>query len=93
MDIQQRPFWVRLMLGEATNRQKAFFQICCFCLITSLGWILGSLVASNPSLPANITFILGATIGTLGTIFIIWVGIAIRWVDRQGKWTESTHQP
>ena len=93
MDIQQRPFWVRLMLGEAIHRQKAFFQICYFCLITSLGWILGSLVASNPSILANITFILGAAIGTLCPIFIIWIGIAIRWVDRHGKWTESTHQP
>ena len=48
MDIQQRPFWVRLMLGEAIYRQKACYQVCYFCLITILGWILGSLVTSYP---------------------------------------------
>jgi hypothetical protein len=93
MDAQQRPLWVRLMVTESIDRQKAFFQISFFCLIGSLGWIAGSVGAYGESILANIAFGLGLVCGTISLLYAIWIRLAIRWVDRHGKWAGSTGKP
>ena len=97
--LEPRPLWVRCVAREGTKRPAAKAQIrvyatigCIGLLYTSVGVARSQAVAAGYEWPAGDSFLgvnklLFGLIGVfLGAGGALWCWLAIRWVDRHGKW-------
>jgi hypothetical protein len=84
---QLRPRWVRLALGRISTRRVALSQ--CTALLANLIMLLACI-----ALPLSGSETLFGMIGlgvvlagmVVDLILILWVWLAVRWVDRHGQW-------
>ena len=83
---KSRPTWVRLAVGRVSTRKATLTQLAIvgsnlaiFLCITAVAW-------GSESLLGKIAFALGLAGTALVLIRILWVWLAIRWVDRNGQW-------
>jgi hypothetical protein len=84
---EPRPLWVRLVMREEMKRSAALvlasiFGLLTFCiaLADTLIWSSGSYFLGSLALP------LGLVSACLGAAGALWCWLALRWVDRNGKW-------
>jgi len=92
METFGRPWWVRTFLREHTKRIMAIGQVSMFLVISALGWIITSFEYSSDTELGKYAMTIGLIVAVLGLASAIWCRLAIRWVDRNGKWAfNSTH--
>ena len=90
---QPRPLWVRCVARDGTKRPAAQAQIRingifgCGGLFYACGGLLRVAydLPSNSFMAAN-ALPIGLTFAGLGAAGVIWCWLAIRWVDRNGRW-------
>jgi len=81
-----RPLWVRVLLGEGTKRSAALAQVSIFVLIACIGLLTGANESASSSVLGAVALPLGLASACLGAIGAVWCRLAVRWVDRHGKW-------
>jgi hypothetical protein len=79
---QPRPVLVRAVVGQSSSRRKVQSQLAFLVLISGICLALTTLLASR----IQVAFVLmwGATAFLAGGA--IWIGLAMRWIDRNGRW-------
>jgi hypothetical protein len=83
-----RPAWVRIALGRTLTRRAAFSQIAALGLICLLALCVAGLESASDSLLGRMAFSVALAAAVLNLILALWVGLAVCWVDRNGRWTQ-----
>ena len=79
---QPRPVWVRAVVGQSASRQKVQSQLAFLVLISGVCLALTALLASR----IEVAFVLMLVATAFLAGGAIWIGLAIRWIDRNGRW-------
>jgi len=83
---EPRPLWVRMVVRDKMKRPAAlvvvgiFVLLACHCLLTVAVESASRFVLGAIALPLGIA---GTCLCGIGAV---WCWLAIRWVDRNGKW-------
>jgi hypothetical protein len=89
---QQRPKWVRLAVPAGTKRQVAKVQIGCIVLITGIGLLVTALGSGSSSFLGAVELPVGLGLAVMGGGAALWSWLAVRWVDRNGKWGKQPNK-
>jgi hypothetical protein len=84
--LEPRPLWVRVVTREATKRPAAQVQACIFAFIACIGLLTAAIESASTSILGALAMPLGLAGACLGAVGAIWCWLAVRWVDRNGKW-------
>ena len=83
---EPRPLWVRLVNREGMKRPAALVVVILFCLLACFGLLLVVIESGSSSILGALAFPLALTSACLSTAGALWCWLAVRWVDRKGKW-------
>jgi hypothetical protein len=90
---EPRPLWVRCVAREGTMRNAARTQVRIYLVLAICGLLVACSALLRAALPVEGgAFLienrlpLGLAGACLGAAGAIWCWLAIRWVDRNGKW-------
>jgi len=83
---ERRPLWVRFAAREGTKRQTAVGQVGGFVLLTGIGLSMAAIQSGSNSFLGGLALPLGMVEACLCAGAALWSWLAVRWVDRNGKW-------
>ena len=83
---QPRPSWVWLAIGRASTRRAALSHLTILGLNLSLFLGITGVESASQTVLGKIALALGLAGTVFGVISMLWVWLAVRWVDRNGQW-------
>src|SRR5262249_29842191 len=84
--VDERPGWVRLIVGARSTRRGSMTQMCTLALLGCIGFAIFALENGRTSQLARIGSMIGLAGAAIGLIILAWAALAVRWIDRNGKW-------
>ncbi len=89
---ERRPQWVRLVMRESMKRSAALPLAGLFVLLTCLGLLAVAIELGSSSFLGALALPVGLTGACICAAGAVWSWLAIRWVDRNGKWPDLPNQ-
>jgi hypothetical protein len=81
-----RPLWVRIAARQGTRRPVSLIQVGIFGLLACIGLGTAVIESGSSSILGALALSLGLALACLGAAGAVWCWLAVRWVDRNGKW-------
>jgi hypothetical protein len=89
---ERRPLWVRLVLRAAMRRSAALLAAGSLFLLAGFDLFAAFIGSGSHSLLGDWGLPVGLASACLSAITAIWCWLAVRWVDRNGRWPEQARQ-
>lgn len=83
---QLRPRWVRYALGRISTRKSALSQCTVLGLNLALLGCITTPLSETDTVFGKIGFGVALAGIVVNLVLILWVWLAVRWVDRNGQW-------
>jgi len=84
--LDERPGWVRLIVGARSTRRGSMTQMCALALLGCIGFAIFAVENGRTSQLARIGCMIGLAGAAVALIILAWAALAVRWIDRNGKW-------
>jgi hypothetical protein len=81
-----RPLWVRFFARPGSRRSAVRAGALSSCLLVIIALLICSVEATSESVLGRTAFVLGAVLATIAALLAIGAFLALRWVDRNGRW-------
>lgn len=83
---EPRPLWVRLLVRDGTKRPIALGQVSGFVILACIGGLTAAIESASSTILGALARPGGLAVACLCAAGAVWCWLAVRWVDRNGKW-------
>ena len=85
-EYDPRPLWVRWVVRAEMKRTAALALVSMFGLLTAIGLLAAAIESASSSFLGALAVPIGLAGAGLCAAGAVWSWLAVRWVDRNGKW-------